>query len=146
MIANWVQQLIHDTVDPWVVQEPDMSNKDILQAILVENDEEGNMFVGSRTANTVMMVRRSTPWVADVHLFTDNKNMWEVISATKKAQEYVLNNTMFEKLEMRTSLRSMEILAERCGWNKEGIHPASVMSPEGVLLSDISYGLTKELI
>jgi hypothetical protein len=146
VIAKWVQQLIYNTIDPWVVQEPGMSNRDILQAIIDENNIADNMFVGSKEANTVMMVRRSTPWVADIHLFTDNKDMWKVVAATKKAQDYILNNTVFHKLEMRTSERSMELLARRCGWRKEGMHPQAVATPDGEFIDEVSYGLIKEVM
>jgi hypothetical protein len=144
MIARWVQDLILAKIDPWVVQEPTLTPQDILQAIIVENLEGNNTFLGSKAYKTVLMLRRETEWVADVHLISDAKSPWQMIKAIKKAQEYAFSNTDFHRLQMKTHLKNVCKLAERCGWEYEGEHKEAVKLEDGTYVSEYSYGLVNK--
>ena len=144
MIDQWVRDLILKTVDPWVVQEPNMSKEELLSAAIIENNEGYNYFVGSKKTKTCLLVAYNTYWVADIHLFSDNKNPWEIVKTIKKAQEYIFNNSNFRKLEMRTHLKPVCKLAERCGWFKEGEHPGAIKLEDGTFVTEYSYGITNE--
>jgi len=144
MIAKWVRELILETIDPWIAQEPEMSKQDLLDSIIQENDEGFNMFVGSKKYNTVLMLRYSTPWVADVHLFTRHNNPWDVVRTGKKIQKFVFDNIGYERLEMRTHLKNVCKIAEKCGWSKEGEHPNAVKLEDGTFATEYSYGLINE--
>jgi len=142
MIARWVRDLILDTVDPWIAQAPEYTKEQLLELVILENEEGNNMFMGSKHYNVVLMARKSTHWVADVHLFAKCNKPWKIVETVKRAQDYLLSNTDFERLEMRTHIPSVCKLAERCGWTKEGEHPRAVKLENGSFITEYSYGVT----
>lgn len=144
MIARWVKDLVLETVDPWVVQEPDLPPEEIVRLMEEENAEGHNFFMGSKAYNVVLCVRYSTPWVGDVHLFAKQKNPWKIVDAVKRSQAAIFDNTEYVRLEMRTHLPNVCKLAERCGWKKEGEHPNAIMLPDGTMASEYSYGVIDE--
>lgn len=144
MIARWVKDLILKKIDPWIVQEPSMSKEEILESIIVEHMQGENLFMGSKHYNTVLLARASTPWVADVHLISDCNKPWKIVETIKKAQQHIFSNTDFVRLEMRTHMKNVCKLAERCGWSKEGEHPMAVKLEDGTFITEYSYGITNE--
>ena len=144
MIARWVKDLVLDTVDPWIVQEPDFKPEDILAGMQEENEQGQNFFMGSKHYNVVLMVRYSTPWVGDVHLFAKQKNPWKIVETVNRSVDTIFANTDYVRLEMRTHLPNVCKLAERCGWKKEGEHPYAVALKDGTMVTEYSYGVTNE--
>lgn len=142
---TWITKLLQETVDPWTIQEPSMTKDEIIESMMEEQGENRAVFIGSKDANTVLYIRKSTHIVADVHLFSKNDNPWQVVRAIKRIQSWVLDNTDFSRLEMRTHKEDVCKLAERCGWSREGSHPEAVKTAEGVYLTEYSYGLLKQL-
>lgn len=144
MIARWVQELIYETIDPWIVQEPTLSKDDLLAAIMFENQEGDNMFMGTKQYNTAIMIRRVTPWVADIHIFSKQKDPWKIVKASRAAQQWIFDNTDFHRLEMRTHLKGVCKLAQRCGWTKEGEHSEAVCLKDGTFVTEYTYGIVKD--
>ena len=144
MLATWTKELLFNNLDPWTIQEPSMTIEEIIELVEQENLVGGNLLIGSQKANLLMVIRKVTPWVGDVHLVVDNDNPWETVRTIKKIQKEIFANTDFHRLEMKTHMKNVCKLAERCGWSKEGEHREAVATPIGSFITEYSYGLLRE--
>jgi len=144
MLEPWVRQLITDTIDPWNAQEPSMSVEEMVSAIEQEQTDGDLLFVGSKKANLVLMVRYVTPWVGECHVFGKNKNGWALIKATKKACKFLFDNIGFHRLEAKMHIHEERVLTERCGWKLEGTHPDAIKLKDGTFTEEYSYGIINE--
>lgn len=146
MLEPWVRKLVLETIDPWYVQEPSLTRSELVHALEVEQDEQDLLFVGSKKANLVFMVRYVTPWVASVNVFGKNDDVWALIRASKKACRFLFDKIGFHRLEAKTHSPTEIILARRCGWKLEGTHPESIKLQDGTFTEEYSYGVTNGLV
>lgn len=146
MLEPWVRKLILETIDPWSAQEPSLTKEELVHALEVEQDEEDLLFVGSKKANLVLMVRYVTPWVAEVHVFGKSKDGWALIRAAKKACQFLFDKIGFHRLEAKAHKSDVITLITRCGWKLEGTHPDAIKLKDGTFTEEYSYGIINEQI
>ena len=144
MLEPWVRRLILETIDPWESQEPELTKEELLHALEVEHEEEDVLYIGSQKANFVMMARYITPWVAEVHVFGQNKDGWALVRAAKKASNWLFMNVGFHKLECKAHIPKVLTLIKRCGWKLEGTHPDAIKLKDGTFTHEYSYGKINE--
>ena len=129
-----------DLADPWVVQAPWMTPQEIVANLDAQVAAGVAQFFWSIDGQTCWFVRRCTNRVADVHLFSRSRF---IVKNSREIQARVWASTGYAKLEMRTHVRGVWALAQRLGWQFEGIRKASVELPDGSIVDEQLYGILR---
>lgn len=129
-----------DVVDPWTVQAPWMTPQDIVANLDAQVTAGVAQFFWSRDGQTCWFVRRCTNRVADVHLFSRSHS---VVSNAREIQARVWVETGYTRLEMRTHLRGVWVLARRLGWQYEGTCKSSIELQDGSVVDEQIYGILR---
>jgi len=94
----------------------------------------------SNDGSTGWFVRRCTKLVADVHLFSMSGNL---VRNCREIQAMIWTQTDYKKLEMRTHLAGVAVLAKRIGWSHEGTRRSSFELEDGKIADEYLYGVVK---
>lgn len=140
----WEIQFLLKYVDPIAVQEPYMTTEQLVEQLTLERDLGISQIVFSEKRRVVVIVRRHTPFVCDVHIVADTKNPGDLLIACKNARDWIWKNTGYKKIEMRTPNKRVCKLAEKLGFKHEGTRPNSAVIPGSLYLVDsYEYGLVR---
>lgn len=129
-----------DVADPWIVQCPWMTPKDIVSNLNAQVVAGVAQFFWSNDGQTCWFVRHCTRRVADVHLFSRSK---QIVTNSREIQRAVWAGTGYAKLEMRTHVHGVWALARRLGWRHEGTRKATIELPDGSIVDEQLYGILR---
>lgn len=129
-----------DVVDPWTVQAPWMTPREIVANLDAQVAAGVARFFWSRDGMTCWFVRRATNRVADVHLFSRSRT---IVANAREIQASVWAETSYARLEMRTHIRGVWALARRLGWQYEGTCKASIELQDGSIVDEQIYGILR---
>lgn len=129
-----------DVVDPWTVQAPWMTPRDIVANLDAQVAAGVAQFFWSRDGQTCWFVRRCTNRVADVHLFSRSRS---IVASAREIQARVWAETGYARLEMRTHVRGVWALARRLGWQYEGTCVSSIELQDGSVVDEQIYGILR---
>lgn len=92
--------------------------------------------------NIVYMLRRSTAWIGIVDIFIgENGTIKEAIKVGRKAIAWAVENTYYHKLEARSPMPAMPVIAKRIGFKVEGFREHSFKTQSGEMLDEVEVGL-----
>ena len=129
-----------DVVDPWTVQAPWMTPRDIVANLDAQVEAGVGQFFWSSDGQTCWFVRRCTDRVADVHLFSCSCS---IAANAREIQARVWAETGYARLEMRTHVRGVWALARRLGWQYEGTCKSSIELRDGSIVDEQTYGILR---
>lgn len=153
MTAYYMERLPDSVLDivisgytPGLSQDGDgVEERELIDSLMLESIpmmvERGNMVI-YHEGNIVYMLRRKTAWVAQVDIFIGEEGtLLEAISVGRKAIKWAAENTLFHKIEARSPMPAMKVLAKRLGFDIEGKRKESFKTTDGEMVDEIEAGL-----
>ncbi len=125
-------------IDRWTVQEPDLLDLQIMQAMQAQMDDGVAWLLCHGL--TYVFLRRVTPFIGDCHIFNAG-TPWGLVRAVRAITGACLER--FHKLEARTHDKRIGSVIMRCGWRQEATYRGSFAMPDGTFADEYGYGVTR---
>ena len=117
----WVKNLLRKKLDLEKFQRPQITIDQALH-ILEETQKTKDLIIyASKENQIVVLLRPTSPWVAEIDIVADCKGMIKLYKELKKMQDWFWKEyPLVHRLEMITINDKIVSLAIKLGWKQEG--------------------------
>ena len=117
----WVKNLLRKKLDLEKFQRPQITIDQALH-ILEETQKTKDLIIyASKENQIVVLLRHTSPWVAEIDVVADCKGMIKLYKELKKMQDWFWKEyPLVHRLEMITINDKIVSLAIKLGWKQEG--------------------------
>ena len=117
----WVKKLLRKKLDLEKFQRPEITIDQAIQILEQSQKNKDLIIVGSEKNQIIVLLRPTSPWVAEIDVIADCKGMLTLYKNLKKMEEWFwIAYPTFHRLEMITTNEKVVSLALRAGWKEEG--------------------------
>lgn len=140
---NHIYSIIHDKIDPWIMQCPHKSKDDIFVDML--KDMENNMSFPLEKDDMVFYMMPETPWLAKLHVFSNTKTATQAIKSARFLTAYMFDNVKtLNKIYGITPHQKFLRMIHKIGWKQEGVLSKSYLTENGDMVDQYIFGVTRE--
>ena len=122
----WVKSLLRKKLDLEKFQRPQITIQQAIQILEESQKNEDLIVVGSQKNQIIVLLRPTSPWVAEIDVVADCKGMLKLYKQLKKMEKWFwINYPTVHRLEMITTNEKVVSICLRYGCEQEGIKKES---------------------
>ena len=122
----WVKSLLRKKLDLEKFQRPQITIQQAIQILEESQKNEDLIVVGSQKNQIIVLLRPTSPWVAEIDVVADCKGMMKLYKELKRMENWFWKKyPNVHRLEMITTNERVISLALRYGCEQEGIKKES---------------------
>ena len=122
----WVKKLLRKKLDLEKFQRPEITIDQAIQILEQSQKNKDLIIVGSEKNQIIVLLRPTSPWVAEIDVIADCKGMLTLYKNLKKMEEWFwIAYPTFHRLEMITTNEKVVSICLRYGCKQEGIKKES---------------------
>ena len=122
----WVKSLLRKKLDLEKFQRPQITIQQAIQILEESQKNEDLIVVGSQKNQIIVLLRPTSPWVAEIDVVADCKGMMKLYKELKRMENWFWKKyPNVHRLEMITTNEKVISLSLRYGCKQEGIKKES---------------------
>ena len=122
----WVKSLLRKKLDLEKFQRPQITIQQAIQILEESQKNEDLIIVGSQKNQIIVLLRPTSPWVAEIDVVADCKGMMKLYKELKRMENWFWKKyPNVHRLEMITTNEKVVSLSLRYGCKQEGIKKES---------------------
>ena len=122
----WVKNLLRKKLDLEKFQRPQITIQQAIQILEESQKNEDLIIVGSQKNQIIVLLRPTSPWVAEIDVVADCKGMMKLYKELKRMENWFWKKyPNVHRLEMITTNEKVVSLSLRYGCKQEGIKKES---------------------
>jgi hypothetical protein len=122
----WVKSLLRKKLDLEKFQRPQITIQQAIQILEESQKNEDLIIVGSQKNQIIVLLRPTSPWVAEIDVVADCKGMMKLYKELKRMENWFWKKyPNVHRLEMITTNEKVISLSLRYGCKQEGIKKES---------------------
>ena len=122
----WVKSLLRKKLDLEKFQRPQITIQQAIQILEESQKNEDLIIVGSQKNQIIVLLRPTSPWVAELDIVADCKGMMKLYKELKRMENWFWKKyPNVHRLEMITTNEKVVSLSLRYGCKQEGIKKES---------------------
>ena len=122
----WVKSLLRKKLDLEKFQRPQITIQQAIQILEESQKNEDLIVVGSQKNQIIVLLRPTSPWVAEIDVVADCKGMMKLYKELKRMENWFWKKyPNVHRLEMITTNEKVVSLSLRYGCKQEGIKKES---------------------
>ena len=122
----WVKSLLRKKLDLEKFQRPQITIQQAIQILEESQKNEDLIIVGSQKNQIIVLLRPTSPWVAEIDVVADCKGMLRLYKELKKMESWFWKaHPNVHRLEMITTNEKVVSICLRYGCEQEGIKKES---------------------
>ena len=122
----WVKSLLRKKLDLEKFQRPQIKIQQAIQILEESQKNEDLIIVGSQKNQIIVLLRPTSPWVAEIDVVADCKGMMKLYKELKRMENWFWKKyPNVHRLEMITTNEKVVSLSLRYGCKQEGIKKES---------------------
>ena len=122
----WVKSLLRKKLDLEKFQRPQITIQQAIQILEESQKNEDLIIVGSQKNQIIVLLRPTSPWVAELDIIADCKGMMKLYKELKRMENWFWKKyPNVHRLEMITTNEKVVSLSLRYGCKQEGIKKES---------------------